>query len=332
MSFSKSLTPLGLALLIAPTQVSALDIVIDPSAALSGNAPALAAFNRAAEQWEAVFTDDILVTVTGDLSSFGSGSENVIGSTGSFFLQDAHDNIVGQIQAEGAATNPILNFLPTSAQFNANLSPGDSITGNITGTKANLKALGYGGLDGIFGVSDGTISFNSDFTFDYDNSDGITGGTMDFETVALHEIGHLLGFTSVVDQFDGATGSANLMVLDLFRFDSANLPTTTAEFTSFSRELSPGTAASFTDLNTTVEMSTGRTEGDGNQASHWKDNLGLGIMDPTLAFGELVPIGANDILAFDLIGWDIAVPVPEPTSSLLLLGAAAAGIMLRRRK
>jgi len=46
------------------------------------------------------------------------------------------------------------------------------------------------------------MTFNSEFNFDYDSSDGITAGYYDFETVALHEIGHVLGFVSVVDAID----------------------------------------------------------------------------------------------------------------------------------
>jgi hypothetical protein len=36
----------------------------------------------------------------------------------------------------------------------------------------------------------------------------------------------------------------------------------------------------------TAGFSTGKTFGDGPQASHWKDSLGLGMMDPTAGTGE----------------------------------------------
>ena len=39
--------------------------------------------------------------------------------------------------------------------------------------RANLKALGLLGDDGL---KDAEISFNSDFTFDFDPSDGVTAG------------------------------------------------------------------------------------------------------------------------------------------------------------
>jgi hypothetical protein len=76
-------------------------------------------------------------------------------------------------------------------------------------------------------------------------------------------------------------------------------------------------------------FSTGVTRGDGNQASHWKDNLGFGILDPTAARGEFLSISDLDMMAFDAIGWNAislpgAVPLPGslPLASLALLGLA----------
>src|SRR4029079_17875526 len=125
------------------------------------------------------------------------------------------------------------------------------LNGNMTATKANLKALGFAGLDGMFGASDASITFNSGFSFDYDNSNGVGGGQMDFESVAMHEIGHALGFVSVVDTVDqlrnlGQT-SSNIQPrpLDLFRFGTANNPTNAAQFTTFPRMLNSGNTAFF---------------------------------------------------------------------------------------
>ena len=75
--------------------------------------------------------------------------------------------------------------------------------------------------------------------------------------------------------------------------------------------------------------------GDERQASHWKDNLGLGIMDPTAGNGELLAISANDITGFDVIGYDL-VSMPEPATfgviaGVALLGIGAGGRMRRRQ-
>ncbi len=83
-----------------------------------------------------------------------------------------------------------------------------------------------------------------------------------------------------------------------------------------------------------MTFSTGAYVGDGRQASHWKDNLGLGIMDPTSSYGELLAISTNDIRAFDVIGWNRADAsgVPDTASTLALLGLGLALVgSLRRR-
>ena len=53
-----------------------------------------------------------------------------------------------------------------------------------------------------------------------------------------------------------------------------------------------------------VQFSTGIFLGDGRQISHWKDDLGLGIMNPTSNPEDPRIISQNDLQLFDVIGWD----------------------------
>ncbi|MCP4340920.1 MAG: PEP-CTERM sorting domain-containing protein, partial [Desulfobulbaceae bacterium] len=114
---------------------------------------------------------------------------------------------------------------------------------------------------------------------------------------------------------------------DLFRFSSENIPTTTSEFTNNTRDLMPGGTDYFSYLLDDIQLATGAYNGDGRQASHWKDSLLIGIMDPTLSSGEISLIGQNDLIAMDLIGWQI---VPEPTT-LCLLSLGSLTVIRRRR-
>lgn len=344
MNYRKALLFSFVALCLCGAEArAAFTITISAGATLGANAPALASFNRAAAQWASRITDNITVTVNADLGAFANS--NIIGSTSSVTLQAGFDTIRNAMVADDPSS-PLLSALPTSAQFSATLPGGGTLGTSISATKANLKALNFAGLDGTFGASDGTITFNNAFNFDYDNSNGVGAGQTDFETVAAHEIGHLLGFTSVVDSVDGGSiTGVNLRTLDLFRFDSINAPTSLASFTTNARDLRAGGTKVMSSANqnlfhnsggssiANLSMSTGVAQGDGNQASHWKADditgVNIGIMDPTLASQQVTAVGFNDFAAMDLIGYNVAA-IPEPSTLLLLVPGLL--LVTRRRR
>jgi hypothetical protein len=119
----------------------------------------------------------------------------------------------------------------------------------------------------------------------------------------------------------------------------------------------------YSQFNGSSLFSTGAYNGDGRQASHFKDTasaLGgcdgmnqIGIMDPTFCYGEMGVIKATDLAAFDTIGWDVNFDVlshlgyakttaqfvreqqwavPEPSSwMMMVLGFGAVGLAARRK-
>ena len=319
-----------------------LIVSINAGSNLSSNSAALAAFDRAANRWENIFTDDITVNIDADLQdSSVFGSSNTIGSASSVLLASAYSALRNALVADSALEpdDSIVSALPTAANVSFIIPSSATYSGNLSVNKANAKALGFTGLDAMFGARDATITFNSDFNFDFDSSDGVGAGLTDFETVAAHEIGHALGFVSAVDFLDQNMNlNVSPTLLDLFRFEdgTANDPDTVADFATFSRSLMPGTEANFDDIDNEWGMSTGFSNGDGRQASHWKDNnlTGnlIGILDPTLATGQTFPITFADVRALDLIGYDVnlsGTAVPEPGQiGILFVGAL---LLLRRR-
>jgi len=328
------------ALPLSARGVGDFHIVLNEGAALQANPEAAAAFRRAAAEWESQISDPITVTINADMGTFAD--PRTIGESYSTTLWGTYDEIRNQLVADsvGKPGKAIISSLPTSATFSADLPSGVSLDGWMYATKANLKAMGFTGLDipDFGGATDGAITFNQAFAFDYNRSDGITPGTMDFQTVACHEIGHTLGFLSSVDALDGwdGVGQATLSVtpLDLYRFAANQVPTTAEQFAAAQRTLKPGVESVLSDSVNSYAMSTGVIQGDGNQASHWKDDAltgdFIGVMDPTLDYGVIESPSSADFQALNLIGYDI-VPEPGFAGQFLALGAVFFAVFQRKR-
>jgi hypothetical protein len=186
-------------------------------------------------------------------------------------------------------------------------SNGNNNNKTINMTTANAKALGL--LKTVKKTSDASIAFSNNYQWDFNPSDGITAGQFDFVGIAAHEIGHALGFISGVDVLDYNSSSTfyrdaafvYVNPLDMFRYSTFSAGFGIIDWSADARDKYFSIDGGTTDLGS---FSTGETWGDGYQASHWKDDLGLGVMDPTAAPGELLSITALDIEAMDVVGWN----------------------------
>lgn len=322
------------------------------------SAQAQAAFTTAANYWSSAFTDNVAVNLTvgtGALSSgvLASASSNQQSYTYSAVRAAMAADVSSAIDTSAVAHLPntagvsmYLNYTSNNPNGAGSATPyvdndGDANNTTIRMTQANAKALGLATtpstLTNCIGNCDAFIQFSTGFSYDYDTSNGVSSGTYDFVGLAVHEIGHALGFVSGVDILDTNSQSpaffpdqafVYVSPLDLFRCSASSASNgTTLDFTAGSGVKS----FSLDNCSTTLgRFSEGRTHGDGQQASHWKDNLGLGVMDPTAAQGETLVVTPLDLIAFDTIGWNLSV-VPEPGT--LTLGAAwLLGLVALRRR
>lgn len=288
---------------------------------LTGNE--LAAFNRAASQWESRIDDPITVDITAQFGAVGGAAQASFFLTGTGY-STVRNAMIADAAGDSSPNDSIVSFLPTNINFDA--ASGTLNNPNVFMTRPNARALGFSTATG----DDGTITFSNSLSWDYDNSDGVSG--FDFESVAAHEIGHILGFAD-------NTGGDAAYAMDLFRFHRLNNnPATISEFTNFNRELREERDTAFDIVTTELRHSytSGTDPGaDGFSPAHWY-NAGpgneIGAMDPQIVNNTIVPVGDNDLLLLDVIGYGI-VAVPEPSTVMLaVVGLLGAAIFCWRRR
>lgn len=298
-------------------QQTGLKITLRGTAQLDGFPAAREAFIRAAARWEAMIQTPITIIVDVDYGPTRFGEpfgQNTIAATRGQIL--GSNTIYPAVRAAliARASNAQETSLYTALP-DATVPTDIGSTAAMSAPSALLRALGF--INAVadpqaeqqFG-SPPSIGFNSVSGFDFDPSDGIGPNKIDFEATAIHEIGHLLGFTSNVGLKEIAPDEElRATVWDLFRFrPGVNLPA----FSTAQRILSSGGNQIFFDGGGELLLSTGRPDGeggDGNQAAHWKaDELTgqyIGLMDPSIGPGDHDPLTEKDLRALDVMGYQL---------------------------
>jgi Ca2+-binding RTX toxin-like protein len=298
-------------------------------------------FELAAIIWSSYLTDDVTINLhIGSSASLGEDGNAVGGAVPIFHEQnygiykeylenDITESASGDgssvdeqayaslqtgntvdLMIDGTVVNGNTNILLTSAQAKA-LGMADSLVLDSGGTW-DRNLVDSTALDGYIVINQGF-----DWNYDFAREGTPEENTLDFLSMALHEIGHNLGFVSGIDGtmdvmklHSGETRVDNFTALDLFRHTLASTATTNADGSV--SDVSTGGNAYFSingGQTNLADFSTGTHQyqgGDGYQASHWKRMRdALGIMDPTLAYKERVSLSTLDLQAMDALGWDV---------------------------
>lgn len=201
------------------------------------------------------------------------------------------------------------------------------------------------------GTGTGTISWNFFHNWDYDDS--VAGGTYDFKSVAMHEILHALGFSSIISStnqgaFGNPSGNTDVWsIFDQFLTDTSGtrLVTAGAAFnTSLSTLLANGIGSDVyfngpnafaANGNQLVRIYSPATFENGSSLSHL-DTAIYGtnnyIMTHAVTTGQsLRTLSAIEIGMLQDIGYTL-VAVPEPAMMALFFGIGALGLAAWRRR
>jgi len=346
LAIYRSMTRMRIRSLAATLAFSALLWVVHARANVNFNITAdpgtsqnvIDAFSIATGEWSAVLLgNDITVNINLSYVPLAPGS---LAQTSSSYVQEDYASVVTSLNTSATSADDISAYShlqpgPTYSRLINHTLDNPNGTNSATPyvnslspvllSRANAKALGFVGPDG---TPDGAIQFNSTAPFDFNPSDGTTSGQVDFATIAAHEIGHVLGFDSIInrlEQFPTNADQLPAMILDLFRFSSDSL----AAGPGFIDNTADGRSKFFSvngGTNSVAPFATGAVYGSGYQADHWKEFSFTGLMDPQSFPGLQRHIGAVDLRAFDVIGYKL----PEPGTGVLL-GVGLFSLYLRKR-
>lgn len=378
-SFLVGTAAIATAMAAAPSSALVINL-IDTGGVTGSNADL--GFKIAARYWESVLTNNVTMNIQVGFSDLGP---DILGGTRTALYTSVpmadYYNILAANTSKSTIDNQALAslrpldtnggvsvlvpdyFNPATNDgitnsYDSRLAPTTADIGStIAIASSNVKALIN---DATFGATDvdADIQFSNTFAFDFNPTDGITAGQFDFIGVAVHEIGHALGFLSGAEDFDFSSGDRGYnpdqfwwgYAADMFRYSKPG-----------QLDWTFGTASYFSlDGGRTPYLdgfwSTGSTKGDGWQASHWKEP-GIpcgdfrGVMNPYICGGKMDQVEGLDLALLDAIGWNTNVnvtrnpgytfttaqmylaAVPEPASwSLMIGGFGMIGTAMRRRR
>jgi hypothetical protein len=318
-----------------------LQITLRASSQLENFPAAKAAFLRAAATWESLLQTPISIVIDIDFGPTWFGQPfpaNVRGLSNPQLLMGdpaypyvRNNLVVSAINQQVASLYNSLpvGFVPTDIGDTSTIIAPSALfrVVSLIESVANPEA------EPPYWGSPPAIGFNSNFSFDFDPRDGIDADKPDFEAMVLHEMGHVLGFISLVGRRElDASAPLAVSIWDMFRF---NPGVTMQNFSTAKRVLSSGGSQVFFRGGAELPLSTGRPDGsggDGRPASHWKDDAitgqRIGIMNPTFPSGKRQTITLNDLAALEAFGYWLQ-PIGNHPPSISALEAHLEGDKLR---
>ncbi len=213
------LIPLTVVLLGQAPTASALTIKINYESSVTSQANASvieAAFSAVANQFEAALQPNIVVNINVGWNTVGGQAlpSGTIGSSRVNFIDGYSLDALREALVRAHAVNPQDTTLGSVLASFPTVDPTHLDT--FFFTTAQARAVGY--LPPQSGAIDGGIGFKSTVTWDFNQIGGISTGAYDFQGVAAHEIGEVLG------RLTGLKGRPiDASLLDLLRYSASGV-------------------------------------------------------------------------------------------------------------
>ena len=295
--------------IVSGDERSGLNIVFSCDASVP--AAAVTALEQAAVYLEGLFSDPITVTVNINFAPLGSG---ILGGTSVYYTATPPAWITtrADLVAGMDGDDYIQAFLPSGTTVPVRY---DGSSATVTDeNRCYFSLANYAAAIGSIVGASGATTFSNQMSWDYDPSNGVSGGAYCFQSVALHEVGHVLGFVSRAESW--YQPNTDITAMDIYRFqrtDGANdyNPDDVTEFgirprlVDYNNPSDDQSSNLFTSVGADVEYQM--SDGSPYQASHFRQGYVSAIMQPAMSSGSTFYPNfyrAADIAMFDAVGWD----------------------------
>jgi hypothetical protein len=307
----------GLAVIILGSAAPArAGLVINPifDSSITGDPNAAAiegVINSAIQEYQAKFNDPITVNI--EFHSMTTG----LGQSSTFFATGTYSQFLAALQADATTSYDAIALAHLAA------GPNNPVNGStlMNVKTANLRAIGIN-VNPPAGQPDGFIGLNTHITFP-----GSPGSSLTYflKATVQHEIDEVLGLGSALPN----PPSQTIFPQDLYRYDASGNRT----FTTTS------TVKAFFSIDGTTRLAQFDNQNDGGDFGDWQSNPLPPNVKPQVQDAFATPfaqpaLGLNELIALDVIGYDLKAAVPEP-SAVALLGTGmlvVSGFSLWRRK
>ena len=253
-----------------------------------------AVINSVVAFFDSTFRDPVTVTIDVGYGEINTQAMNAgsLGQSLTLLNRYSYSQIKSALAADAKSAD--------DSSAVASLPASDPTGGHYWVAQAEAKALGLASGAGL----DGYVGFSSSASFDYDNSNGVTG--YDFYGVVAHELSEVMGRAMLVGRTIGTTTNG-YYPMDLLHFSAPGVH-------SFA-----GNQAGYFSLDNGATNLDSFNTSSGGDPGDWASSAGSDAFRAFSSSGVVNAITPTDLRLMDAIGWDVDAPLPDLTIANLAI-------------